>query len=427
MKRLSITILLLATCWAIAVQATVENFEFYSESLGEDRQVLAYLPVGYDPADPDGYPAIYFLHGSNGNHTSYVSVLTTLAAEIAAGRVEPMIIIKPNGAGCNWTYFDGCGWTNSELQGDYEDYVVFDVVAEAESRYNIDARPEKRAIMGHSMGAFGAMQAALNHPDLFCAVAAHSGYLRFREFISQHIPVMIDEQATDPPWEWTPSTGVITSAWFLFAGGFSPNLDNPPYYVDFPLDSAGEIVSEVWVRWLEHDPAALAESIAPEEAPAIYFDCGTEDGFFLHPFNVSFDGHLTALGIDHEWQSYVGDHGSLLDERFPISLNFIDDAMNAISPVGDPEPGREGQMLFANAPNPVGGSTQFRFNLAQSGRVSLNLYDVSGRLRERLLDRELSAGEHRLQWDASGLPAGMYLYRLETATGHEVRKLSIVH
>jgi len=175
MKKFFLALILVTAWWVIAAAGTVDNFQFFSTSLGENRWVQAYLPDGYDPEDPIGYPAIYFLHGANGSYLTYPEIITALNIEIAAGRIQPIIMLKPDGGGCSWGFFNGCNWSNSELQGDHEDYVVFDVVAEAESRYNINATANMRAIMGHSMGGFGAMQAALDHPEIFSAVASHSG------------------------------------------------------------------------------------------------------------------------------------------------------------------------------------------------------------------------------------------------------------
>ncbi len=137
MKKFILAVIFVSAWWGIAGAGTVENFQFFSTSLGESRGVQVYLPDGYDPDDPFEYPAIYFLHGANGSYLTYPEIITALNNEIAAGRIQPVIVIKPDGGSCNWGFFSGCNWSNSELQGDNEDYVVFDVVTEAESRFNI--------------------------------------------------------------------------------------------------------------------------------------------------------------------------------------------------------------------------------------------------------------------------------------------------
>jgi S-formylglutathione hydrolase FrmB len=56
----------------------------------------------------------------------------------------------------------------------------------------------------------------------------------------------------------------------------------------------------------ENDPFALAKGLDPKKAPAIYFDCGTEDG--LLEGNRKLAKHLAKLGIKHEYQEYPGGH-----------------------------------------------------------------------------------------------------------------------
>ena len=88
MKRILLTLLVIAAWCATATAGTIETFQFFSQSLDEDRWVQAYLPDGYDPIAPDGYPVIYFLHGAASNHTSYPALFDTLDAMIAAGRIQ---------------------------------------------------------------------------------------------------------------------------------------------------------------------------------------------------------------------------------------------------------------------------------------------------------------------------------------------------
>jgi serine protease AprX len=57
-------------------------------------------------------------------------------------------------------------------------------------------------------------------------------------------------------------------------------------------------------------------------------------------------------------------------------------------------------------------------------RIRLSVYDVAGRLIDRLVERVESPGEHAVQWDAGRLPSGTYFYRLEA--GSEVRTLRAI-
>jgi hypothetical protein len=69
--------------------------------------------------------------------------------------------------------------------------------------------------------------------------------------------------------------------------------------------------------------------------------------------------------------------------------------------------------LEGNFPNPFNASTVLGYQLPVAGKVSLQIYDTAGRLVTTLVDGWRSAGMHELTWDASGLPSGMYLAKMQ--------------
>ncbi len=71
-----------------------------------------------------------------------------------------------------------------------------------------------------------------------------------------------------------------------------------------------------------------------------------------------------------------------------------------------------------NYPNPVQTSTNIRFVISSSTSASLNVYDVLGRNVFNLINaKQLMPGEHIIPFDASGLPNGLYIYRLSLNDG----------
>lgn len=88
-------------------------------------------------------------------------------------------------------------------------------------------------------------------------------------------------------------------------------------------------------------------------------------------------------------------------------------------------------LLHANAPNPGRPVTTLRFHLPECDRVTLNIYDIRGRLVRTLVRGNLDAGDHEVDWDGrttSGAPSpvGVYLYRLTTSTTEQTRKLMLL-
>ena len=87
--------------------------------------------------------------------------------------------------------------------------------------------------------------------------------------------------------------------------------------------------------------------------------------------------------------------------------------------------------LGPNRPNPFNPHTEIRFELARGSRVSLRVFDVSGRLVRVLSDFEMAAGSHRVPWDGTdesgrAVASGTYLYRLDAAGFTRSRKMVLL-
>ena len=69
--------------------------------------------------------------------------------------------------------------------------------------------------------------------------------------------------------------------------------------------------------------------------------------------------------------------------------------------------------LVHNYPNPFNASTKISYELAQTGEITIDIYDILGRKVETLINRTQPAGKYSLVWNALGLPSGVYFYKLQ--------------
>ena len=87
--------------------------------------------------------------------------------------------------------------------------------------------------------------------------------------------------------------------------------------------------------------------------------------------------------------------------------------------------------LHPNYPNPFNPETTIRYELKESGPVSLRIYDITGQLVRELVADEQLAGHHQAVWDgrnASGqsVATGAYLYELGAGQLRIVRKMVLM-
>jgi hypothetical protein len=82
--------------------------------------------------------------------------------------------------------------------------------------------------------------------------------------------------------------------------------------------------------------------------------------------------------------------------------------------------------LSQNYPNPFNPTTVIKFALPEAGRVHLSLFNVLGEKVAELVDGERGSGNHQVEFNAGGIPSGMYFYRLEAGSFVAVKKLVVV-
>jgi pectate lyase len=82
--------------------------------------------------------------------------------------------------------------------------------------------------------------------------------------------------------------------------------------------------------------------------------------------------------------------------------------------------------LFQNYPNPFNPVTNIAFNLPAEEHVTVKLFDLLGREVRTLVNDELKAGMHTVQFNAAGIASGVYFYKMQAAGFSAVRKLSIL-
>ena len=103
-----------------------------------------------------------------------------------------------------------------------------------------------------------------------------------------------------------------------------------------------------------------------------------------------------------------------------------EDMFSIKTAVGVEEVYLEHAFSITNYPNPSNGITSFEFILPESGNVSLEIFDITGIKAADVLNERLEQGVYRVDWDASMLLQGIYIYRLKSGNFSSVNKLTVI-
>jgi S-formylglutathione hydrolase FrmB len=282
---------------ASTTRGTVSLETFYSEALGADKRVVVYLPASYARDASRRYPVAYYLHGLSGSQGDWTSKgdITGAADSLFANGTPEMIVVMPDGDDgwyTTWTSqlsYRACADTLRQ-EGPatycvphqrYDDYVAKDLVRFIDAHFRTRADKEHRGIGGLSMGGYGALALALRYPDVFSAGASHSGVVA---------PMYIGPKPFVAPAKFVSTTSELQTV----AGAYGQRFVT---YWGMDLE-----------RWRQADVLRTAMALHERRAaiPALFFDCGTEDG--LIDQNRALHSELTRLGIAHSYAEWPGAH-----------------------------------------------------------------------------------------------------------------------
>ena len=165
------------------------------------KQVGVYLPPGYDDSAAAGtrYPVVYLLHGIFDHPTVWLGhfgVPAMLDELIGAGRVPPLILVMPEAG----NRLGGGYYRNSPVSGNWEDLIADELVAFVDASYRTVPERGSRAVVGHSMGGYGAIHLGMERPDVFgTAYAMSPCCLAAEEDLGQGNPAWLDVRELDGP------------------------------------------------------------------------------------------------------------------------------------------------------------------------------------------------------------------------------------
>lgn len=235
----------------VSSNVVLRDVVFRSAALGREMRYRVALPA-FIPSHQK-LPVVYLLHGGGGSFRDWSNYSDVMRFADAG-----LVLVMPQG---DYSYYVNAVERPSDR---YEDYIVQDLLSDVETRFPIAKGRPNRAIVGVSMGGFGAMRIALSHPDLF-----------------------------------------------VFAGALSPAIDVPrrPFSIRRPQQYWAQ--RSIFGPWgsdarRRNDPFLLARSVDAAKAPYLFLACGEGEG--LLPANRQFAAVLMEQHLRYEFHVVPGGH-----------------------------------------------------------------------------------------------------------------------
>ena len=250
----------------------------FAQTLGMETGITILVPDGFSREQP--YQVAYLLHGLCGRSGDIVdySMLPVFARDTHVVFVMPEVARS--------------FYTDMTYGLKYFSYVADELPRICRDVFRISARREDTAIMGASMGGYGALKCALSRPEQYGSCCAFSSACLFLKDFLEGEGRHRDIQALRA----TYGVQLVTD----FQAAFGEDLASNP----------------------RNDLLALAESIsgAPIK-PRIYCTCGTEDN--LRSDNLRFQGAMQKLDFDLVYEEWPGAHDwTFFNESYRRALHW---------------------------------------------------------------------------------------------------------
>lgn len=298
------------------------------------RDIIVYVPANYSQSRSNGYPVLIGLAGFAGNGRTFLNydplsenIEERMNRLVSKGESGPMVLVIPD---C-FTKFGGNQYINSKATGRYEDYIVNEIVPFIQRNYNVS----DFGVWGKSSGGYGSINLAMKYPEIFKAIACHSGDSAFEYCYLPDFPDTFEvfkEAGGVKKWFeqfWKKQNkkqkkDIVALNILAMSAHYSPD-DSSELKVKLPFDlETGELIEDIWEMWKTYDPVNMINKFSNnlKKLKFLYIDCGNKDEFNLHLGARIMHQKLNKLDIKHHYEEFDGGHFNT-SFRYDISFPLI--------------------------------------------------------------------------------------------------------
>ncbi|GJQ63034.1 MAG: hypothetical protein SCALA702_20870 [Melioribacteraceae bacterium] len=193
-----------------------------------------------------------------------------------------------------------------------------------------------------------------------------------------------------------------------------PDVYSGPFRTDYLKENV--IVFAIDEQSTLSDPYLICYNLDTEKFSNRKAFFARNDSVYLHDYKLQTESDNIYLLLN-----YANNSTYRQDFDLAIGKYCYDPVLGVIE-----ESNPESWSLSQNYPNPFNPETTINFTLAKPGTVKLTIYNTLGQQVETLINGELAAGNHDVQFDGTNLASGIYLYKLETSEFKSTKKMILM-
>ncbi len=299
----------------------IESEALKNNPLGDSTKRL--LPVLL-PKESGAYHCIFYLSGFTGNgqkNFNFKSFEKNFIEEIdewtESESITPKIYIFVDA----WTTWGGSQFINSEGCGNYEDYIVKEIVPKLkENLESLGYETTGRVVMGGSSGGYGALHLCSKHPEIFehcLAIAPDCDFeVSLKPEIYQAFASVSDQGGVKEVYDKiakfeanTQQRSFHTTVNALAMAACYSRLGEDMMPI-LPLEKEGGFDEELWAHWLKKDPIYFLKKRIEnlKKLKTIFISVGEFDQFLLQYGVRKIRRILKEEGVDFVYEEFRGNH-----------------------------------------------------------------------------------------------------------------------
>ncbi|GBD86208.1 hypothetical protein BMS3Abin03_00118 [bacterium BMS3Abin03] len=167
------------------------------------------------------------------------------------------------------------------------------------------------------------------------------------------------------------------------------------------------------INWYFQASSSILAPTLITDNGIVYIGATNGDVFIMRDLNL---GNKTLTLSNYEWPTFKGNNQRSKVVRLISGVSAVEDKESIIL----------SYELYQNYPNPFNPQTTIKYQIPELSLVALKVFDVLGSEVVTLVNEEKQTGTYEVEFDATGLPSGVYFYQIKAGNYIETKKMLLL-